>query len=135
MTETTNPEVIRFIREKEKQVHENLESIADPFDVMVQDAIVGYNDMMENFGIVRSFESPERIDLPDIDTIKAITGLTLPPAVAYMRYTAKIKTEAVMHLGFYTVVKFFKKILKKPIERKNEEGILALQAGVLRMKR
>ncbi|MBW2240130.1 MAG: hypothetical protein JRF39_14135, partial [Deltaproteobacteria bacterium] len=127
MTETTNPEVIRFIREKEKQVHENLESIADPFDVMVQDAIVGYNDMMENFGIVRSFESPERIDLPDIDTIKAITGLTLPPAVAYMRYTAKIKTEA--------VVKFFKKILKKPIERKNEEGILALQAGVLRMKR
>jgi len=135
MTETTNPEVIRFIREKEKRIHENLKSIADPFDVMVQDSIVGYNDMMENFGIARSFESPERIDLPDIDTIKAITGLTLPPAVAYMRYTAKIKTEAVMRLGFYTVVKFFKKILKKPIERKNEEGILALQAGVLRMKR
>lgn len=135
MTETTNPEVIRFIREKEKRIHENLKSISDPFDVMVQDSIVGYNDMMENFGIARSFESPERIDLPDIDTIKAITGLTLPPAVAYMRYTAKIKTEAVMRLGFYTVVKFFKKILKKPIERKNEEGILALQAGVLRMKR
>jgi GTPase SAR1 family protein len=135
MTETTNPEVIRFIREKEKRIHENLKSIADPFDVMVQDSIVGYNDMMEKFGIARSFESPERIDLPDIDTIKAITGLTLPPAVAYMRYTAKIKTEAVMRLGFYTVVKFFKKILKKPIERKNEEGILALQAGVLRMKR
>ena len=135
MTETTNPEVIRFIREKEKRIHENLKSIADPFDVMVQDSIVGYNDMMEKFGIARSFESPERIGLPDIDTIKAITGLTLPPAVAYMRYTAKIKTEAVMRLGFYTVVKFFKKILKKPIERKNEEGILALQAGVLRMKR
>jgi len=135
MTETINPEIIRFIREKEKRIHEHLKSIEDPFDVMVQDAIVGYNGMMENFGIVRSFESPERIDLPDIDTIKAITGVTLPPAVAYMRYTAKIKTEAVMRLGFYTVVKFFKKILKKPIERKNEESILALQAGVLRIKR
>jgi GTPase SAR1 family protein len=135
MTETANPEVIRFIREKEKRVHENFESIADPFDVMVKDAIVGYNGMMEKFGIVRSAESPERINLPDIDAIKAITGLTLPPAVAYMRYTAKIKTEAVMRLGFYTAIKFFKKILKKPIERKNEEGILALQAGVLRMKR
>ncbi len=135
MTETINPEVIRFIREKEKRIHEHLESIADPFDAMVQDAIVGYNGMMENFGIIRSNESPKRIDLPDVDTIKAITGLTLPPAVAYMRYTAKIKTEAVMRLGFYTVVKFFKKLLKKPIERKNEEGILALQAGVLRMKR
>ena len=135
MTETINPEVIRFMREKEKRIHERLESIADPFDVMVQDAISGYNGMMENFGIVRSFESPERIDLPDIDTIKAITGVTLPPAVAYMRYTATIKTEAVMRLGFYTVVTFFKKILKKPIEKKNEESILALQAGVLRIKR
>ena len=135
MTETINPEIIRFTREKEKRILENIENIAEPFDVMVQDAIVGYDGMMENFGIVRSFESPERIDLPDIDTIKAVTGLTLPPAVAYMRYTAKIKTEAVMRFGFYSVVKFFKKILKKPIERKNEEGILALKAGVLRMKR
>ena len=67
---------------------------------MVQDAIVGYNGMMENFGIVRSFENPERIDLPDIDVIKANTRLTLPPAVAYMRYTAKIKTEAVMRSWF-----------------------------------
>ena len=135
MTETINPEIIRFTREKEKRILENIENIAEPFDVMVQDAIVGYDGMMENFGIVRSFESPERIDLPDIDTIKAVTGLTLPPAVAYMRYTAKIKTEAVMRFGFYSVVKFFKKILKKPIERKNEEGMLALQAGVLRIQR
>ena len=135
MTETINLEIIRFTREKEKRIREHLENIAEPFDVMVQDAIVGYNGMMENFGIVRSFENPERIDLPDIDVIKANTRLTLPPAVAYMRYTAKIKTEAVMRFGFYSVVKFFKKILKKPIERKNEEGILALKAGVLRMKR
>ena len=135
MTETINLEIIRFTREKEKRILEHIENIAEPFDVMVQDAIVGYNGMMENFGIVRSFENPERIDLPDIDVIKANTRLTLPPAVAYMRYTAKIKTEAVMRFGFYSVVKFFKKILKKPIERKNEEGILALKAGVLRMKR
>jgi hypothetical protein len=33
------------------------------------------------------------------------------------------------------VVKFFKKILKKPIQNKNEEEILALKDGVSRMKR
>ena len=135
MTETINPEVIRFMREKEKRIHAHLESIADPFDVMVQDAIAGYNDLMEKFGIVNSFESPKRIDLPDIDTIKAINRVTLPPAVAYMRYTARMKTEAVMRLGFYTVVEFIKKIFKKPMEKKNEESRLALQAGVLRIKR
>ena len=52
-----------------------------------------------------------------------------------MRYTAKIKTEAVMRLGFYTVVKVFKRLLKKPIGSHNEEAVLALKDGVLRMKR
>jgi len=54
---------------------------------------------------------------------------------AYMRYTAKIKTEATMRLGLYKVVKIFKKLLKKPIQGKNEGEILALKDGVLRMKR
>jgi hypothetical protein len=40
-----------------------------------------------------------------------------------------------MRLGFYSAVKMLKKILKKPIQNKNEEEILALKDGVLRMKR
>jgi len=32
-------------------------------------------------------------------------------------------------------VKFFKKLLKKPIQSKNEQEVLALKDGVLRMKR
>jgi len=135
MTETINPEVIRFVRKQEARIHEHLESIAGPFDVMVQDAIATYNRMMGNLGINRSNENIKKIDLPDIGTIKSITGLTLPPVVAYMRYTAKMKTEATMRLGLYKIVKIFKKLFKKPIQGKNEEEILALKDGVLRMKR
>jgi hypothetical protein len=61
--------------------------------------------------------------------------LALPPAVASMNYTARMKTEAVIRLGFYTVLKFFKKFLKKPIQSKNEQEVLALKDGVLRVKR
>ncbi len=135
MAETINPEVIRFIREKENRIKEYLNSSTDPFDVMVQDAIVEYNSMMGNLAINTSPKSLKRIALPDFDSIKDMTGLAFPPAVASMRYTAKIKTEAVMRLGFYTVVKFFKKLLKKPIQIKNEQEVLALKDGVLRMKR
>ncbi|MBW2575265.1 MAG: dynamin family protein [Deltaproteobacteria bacterium] len=135
MAETINPEVIRFVREKENRIKEYLNSITGPFDVMVQDAIVEYNSMMGNLAINSSPKSLKGIALPDFDSIKDMTGLAFPPVVASMRYTAKIKTEAVMRLGFYTVVKFFKKLLKKPIQSKNEQEVLALKDGVLRMKR
>ena len=112
MAETINPEIINFVRKKEERIYKHLDSIAGPFDVMVQDAIVAYNRMMGNLGINPSHEIPKRIDLPDIGAIKSITGLTLPPAVAYIRYSAKIKTEATMRLGFYKVAKIFKRLLK-----------------------
>ncbi|MGD9233776.1 MAG: dynamin family protein, partial [Desulfobacterales bacterium] len=51
MAETINPEVIRFVRKQEANIHEHLESIAGPFDVMVQDAIAKYNGMMGTLGI------------------------------------------------------------------------------------
>ncbi len=135
MAETINPEVIRFVRKQEARIHEHFESIAGPFDVMVQDAIDKYNRMMGKLGIKRSNEDIKKIDLPDIGTIKSITGLTLPPVAAYMRYTAKMKTEATMRLGLYKVVKIFKRLLKKQIQGKNEGEVLALRDGVLRMKR
>ena len=135
MAETINPEVIRFVREKEAQIKEHLDSIAGPFDALMQDAIADYKRMTESFGINRVAENYKKIELPDIDPVKDIAGLAIPPAVSSMRYTAKIKTDAVMRLGFYTVVKVFKRLLKKPIGSHNEEEVLALKDGVLRMKR
>lgn len=134
MAETINPEVIRFVRKQEALVYEHLESITGPFDAMVKDAIATYDRMIGNLGIDRSSENIKTIDLPDISTIKSLTGLTIPPVAAYMRYTAKMKTEATMRLGLYKVVRIFKKILKKPIQGKNEEEMLALRDGVLGMK-
>lgn len=135
MAEAINPEIIRFIREKEARIKEFFDSIASPFDVMIQDAIAEYNSMIGDLEIKRSQNNQKRIELADIGAIKDITGLAVPPAVASMRYTAKMKTEAVMHLGLYTVIKIFKKIFKKPIQSKNEDEMRALKGGVLRVKR
>lgn len=135
MTETINPEVIRFVREKEALIIKHLDSITSPFDVMVFDAITEYINALENFGISSLQKEHKKIRSPDIDSIKDITGLTIPTAVAVVRYTAKIKTEAIMRFGFYTVIKFVKKLLKKSIQSKAEEEIIALKGSVMRMKR
>lgn len=135
MAETVNPEIIRFIRNKEAHIYEQLLAIADPFDVIAQDAVGEYNSMMDNLGIHPFYETPKTVDLPDIGAIKAATGLTLPPAVAHMRYTAKMKTEATMRFGLYKVVHLLKKIFKKPIQENTEGEALALKDGFLSMKR
>ena len=135
MTETINPEIVGFVKSKEARIKEYLESVVSPFDNMIQDAIMEYNDALDNVGIARLMESRQKVELPDMDFIKGAVSLTLPPLAANMRYSAKIRTEAIMRLGFYAAVKMLKKILKKPIQKKNEEEILALKDGVLRMKR
>lgn len=135
MAESINPEVIRFVREKEARIKEYFDSIAGPFDVMIQDANAEYNSMIGSLEIKRSQTNQKRIELADIGAIKDITGLAFPPAVASMRYTAKMKSDAVIRLGFYTVIKILKRLFKKPIQSKNEDEIRALRGGILRVKR
>jgi hypothetical protein len=134
MAELINPEIIRFLKEKELRIQEHLISIAGPFDTLMQEAVVEYNRMTEGFETDHQHDNKKTIEPLPIDPIKDIVGLTIPPATASIRYTAKVKTEAVMRLGFYTVVKIFKRLLRKPIRSNNEEEVLALKDGISRMK-
>jgi len=70
----------------------------------------------------------------DLEDVKKVAGLKLPTAATSMRYSAKVRTEAVVRLGIYSVLKFFKKAFKKPLQNEKEEQMLALSAGVKRMK-
>jgi predicted patatin/cPLA2 family phospholipase len=135
MAEVTNPEIIRFIREQEKRIKEYLESIARPYDSMVQEAITDYNKTIESLGIFPAQELQHSTVSADLESIKNVVDLKLPPGDATMRYSAKIKTEAIVHLGFYKVLKVFKKLLKKPVQNEKEGEIQALKDGLKRMKR
>ena len=135
MTESVNPEIVRFIRQEEAWIREHLNSIAGPYELMVQDALDAYGNLMDSSGVGCLQKRPQKINLPDMDSIKSMIGLSLPPAAASLRYTTRMKTEAVVRLGFYTLAKIFKRLIRKPFQRKNEQEILALKDGVLQMKR
>jgi GTPase SAR1 family protein len=135
MTETINPEIIGFMKDMEARIKEYLDAITSPFDSMIYDALAEHTNALGNFGINILQMDHTKIQLPDLDAIKGMAGLILPPAAASVNYTAKIKTEAFIRLGFFSLIKLAKKIFRKPISSQDEEERLAFQSSVLRMKR
>ena len=135
IAEKINPEVIMLIRNREESIKKKFNSIAEPFEDMVQGALEEYNAVIAASGIPGALEIEQSYDFFDIDFIKRITGLTIPPVAATINYSAKIKTEAVIRFGFYTVVRFIKQIFKRPLENEKEEEIFALKDSLTRIKR
>ncbi|BBO74048.1 hypothetical protein DSCW_14650 [Desulfosarcina widdelii] len=135
MAETVNPMVINFIRSREKILAEYLDEIAEPYGAMIDEALkpvtAAVNDEKND---QRRPRSTIRVG-PELETIRKTAGLSLPPAAATMRYSAQIKTEAVMRFGFYKLVNLVKKALKKTGDKAHGEQFLALASGIKRMKR
>ncbi|MEZ4524544.1 MAG: hypothetical protein R2941_01305 [Desulfobacterales bacterium] len=132
--ENVNPEVIRFARELEAKIQEHFLTLAAPYDVMVRDALAEYNRNLEALGIVPIRESAEEMQVPDMESAKQKSGIRFVQASASVNYTAGIRADAVMRLGFYRVVRFFKKLFKKTVVE-NEGEIMALRGGVARLKK
>ncbi|MDX2452536.1 dynamin family protein [Desulfosarcina sp.] len=135
MAESVNPQVIRFVKAQEKILMGYLDEIAGPYAAMIDEALEQYANAMDDVNM-RPRRVSSRINIgPDLETIRKMAGLSLPPAAATMRYSAQIKTEAVMRFGFYKIVNLVKKAMKKSADKVHQEQFLALASGVKRMKR
>jgi len=135
MAEETNPKIIQFIKEEEQRIQSFLDSVLIPYESIVQEAVSESENTFEKFSIAETSPYERKRNPTDFDSIKLLIGLKLPPSDATMRYNAKIKTEAVIRLGFYSALNLFKRILRKPIRNKREQEIQALKDGIKRMKR
>ena len=124
-----------FVRKEEKKIEDYLVSIAGPYDSMIRDALLEYGNSLGRLDISDSRDDERTVKLPEMGAVRRASGIVLPAAAAHMRYSARIRTEAAARLGFYTVVKLFKKIMKKPLENEKEEKLFALKDGVQRMKK
>jgi GTPase SAR1 family protein len=136
VVENLTPEVIRFAREMEKKIYDNFRSVFRGYEAVIEEALAEYDSVLNMLQLTNSIKKEQRqIKLPDMDSIKETSGLKMPPVITFIRYSAKIKTEAVMKLGFLSVIRIFKKIIKKPISENNSDEIEALKSGIRRMKR
>ncbi|MEJ2038219.1 MAG: dynamin family protein [Desulfosarcinaceae bacterium] len=135
MAQTVNPEIIGFIGQQEVYINEAFKSVAEPYEAMVRNALAQFEEAMTQVG-VETCSQDYSLDLtPDLESIKHIVGLNLPPAAASMRYSAHVKTDAVLHFGFYALVRMVRKALRKPLDADAAEQLKALKDGIRRMKR
>ena len=135
VTESTMPEVIRFVREEEAKIVAYLLMIATPYDGLLQDALSDYRISMSSLGFTSVQDRIDPIHIPELDAVKSRSRLRLPPVGITLQYSARIKTEAIVKLGCYTLVTLVKRLLKKSTENRQEDEIHALKDGMDRMKR
>jgi hypothetical protein len=136
MTDAVYPEVVRFVREEEKKIEAHFHSLFQPYESLVNDAYQEMQTILKDFGIKADLSTDmQQILLPTVDGLKDGMGLKIPPLVSFMRYSAQLKTDAFMRLGFYSVVKAFRKLLRKSEQTGRGHYIKALQASVKRMKK
>lgn len=134
MAEKVNPEIVGFIGQKEKQLQHILEMAADPYEAMVKDALVQYEDALAHFGVSTETVAWNFQVSLNLASIKQLVGLNLPPAAATMRYSSNIKTEAVVRLGFYSVGRALRKLFNKQVAPNRAEERKALEVSIRRMK-
>ena len=135
MAESVNPPIIRFLKEKEARIVSFFESVAMPYEKMIVDSFSDYNQMLGEFGIMNGVVlQGAEIQSPDMEMILRMSGLKFPAADATMRYSARIKTDALLRFGFFSIIKNIKRLFKKPIENEKEDAELALIQSMARMK-
>lgn len=134
MAEKVNPEIIGFISQVEARLEESLKLVAQPYEAMVRDALMKYEDELAQFGVASDMVNPTLKIEMDLEAVKQSAGISLPAAAATMRYSANIKTEAVMRLGLYSLIRLFQRVLKKASNDTLGEETRALKDGIRRMK-
>ena len=135
LAQKANPAIIKFVREQEKGAADYLASIAGPYETMVREAVSDYLKSMDEMGIALDSEFPPDSPKNGLDAMRHDSGLMLPPMDTTMRYSARIKTEAVVKLGVYSLETIIRKLLKKDDGKTVQQKIKALEDGVKRMKR
>ncbi len=136
IAETINPEIFRFIRDRERRLVEYLHTVAEPYGAMVEEAFAEFQETVHDLEIATAADGiRQHAPLPGLDVIRQTSRLQLPPANAAMRYSTKVKTEAIMRLGAYKLLRGIRKLLRKPVDEGRREEIQALKDGVERMKK
>jgi hypothetical protein len=135
ITETINPEVIRFLQARGKRIREYFAALIVPFDTMIEDAYGEFNGMPGRSELFADGINPSGNKPTKMDTVISTGSVRPPPLVAAMHYSTKIKTEAIMRLGLYRVMRNVSKLFRKSANREGEETLRALKDAIRRMKR
>lgn len=135
LAETVNPDIIRFVRGQEAGIADHLQRLTAPYRTLVRDAVTGINSTFADISADARLAEDVFADVRlDMEVVRKESKLHLPSVRAVMRFSAKVKTEAVFRLGIYRFLRGVKKLLRKPLSAALSEEGHALEDGIRRMK-
>ncbi len=135
ISEVINPEVLRFVHDREKRINEYFEALIVPFESMIEEANGEFNGVLgRNPSIAEGKKSSAKPALKTESIIRP-NGVSPPPLVTALHYSAKVRTEAVVRFGFYRALSNVKTLFKKSSEQKGKQATKALEDAARRMKR
>jgi len=121
------PEILRFVRQTETRLLADLTDTAQPFAVMAHETLTDLE--AEPGGRVPQLRPP------DPESLKRRAGIEVPSAAAPLRFSARIRTEATARLGFYTLVAWARRALRRGGSAPGGQGVQALTDALRRIKR
>ena len=136
MTHTVYPEIVNFVRGEEEKIDQHLREILEPYGGIVEQGFMDMRNVLNGFKIEGPIEHHLSVfEPPDIDAVKATAGLRLPPLVPFLQYSNRIKTEAFVHAGYFSVLKFVKRVFRIKASVRARSYVKALQRSVRQMKK
>jgi hypothetical protein len=135
ISEVINPEVLRFVKDREKRIEAHFEALIIPFESIIEEAYEDFNSLLGRDTANPTVKKPAPQAGPRMDSIIKSSGTIPPPLVTALHYSAKVRTEAVMRLGFYRALKNVKALFKKSAEPKGKQALKALENAANRIKR
>jgi len=135
ITEVINPDVLRFVHDREKRIEEYFEALIVPFESMIEDAYAELNGMSGHNPLIAGGKKPLAESTPKMRSIPKNSSVSPPTLVAALNYSAKVRTEAVVRLGFYRALSNVKTLFRKSSDHKGKQALRALGDAADRMKR
>ncbi|MFH1888173.1 MAG: dynamin family protein [Pseudomonadota bacterium] len=135
MAESVNPMVAGFVKRKEDDIARLIEKSGEPYQIMMREAARRFNRILEGMESPGGEREPDPEPLRlNLGEVKRVHGLTMPPLRSALKYSARIRTEAVFRLGAYRAFHAVLKLFAKKRPDADLSSARAIRDAVRRMK-
>ena len=136
MAHSVYPTVVNFVRDEEEKIGRRLRDVLEPYQGIVVQGLGELRKALVDFDAdTRTEPLSVGFESPDIQAVKSAAALRLPSLVTLLQYSRRIKAEAFIHAGYFSVIKVVKKMFRYKTAVGVDSYARALEKSVRRMKK
>jgi len=135
LAEEITPRIIGLTKELEEGLVVDLDNITAPYGLMINDTLGDYRLAVEELGLTLGESVPHSLPTMDLETARKMAGIHFPSVSTVLDYSLRVRAEAVVRFGAYTVINFVRHLMKKTRKDRSELCARALADGMNRTRK